>query len=526
MLLLPAGLAVAPAAAQDVYQPVQAAPAVAPDALAQARAAAIRHDPAEALSRYLRVLATQPDDVAALTGAGQAALAVGDVNAAAGFFGRADARDPRNGTVKVGLAQTLLQQGNPRGALRLFHDAADLGVPVASFAADRGLAYDLRGDQRRAQADYQLVLRAGPNDEVTRRLAISQAIAGDRVSALATLDPLLRRQDVPAWRARAFVFALTGDSADALTAAALVLPRDQVDALAPYLPRLAGLRAGDKAAAIHLGRFPGEAAASPGGAPVTVASTVRRPPVTVAAASAVRPPLPPDGSAMPGLDPFAPVPTVPAGSVEEDQRARERALTQVLAEARARAGRERLLALPRGRTPTSPVGAAPDKPVQLADAEPARTVAPAKDAATPPAQTRAERLAEEKKRRADAAAKQKAADEKAAAKAKEAEEKAAAAEERKAKLHDPARHWVQVAGGANKADLGRAWSDLKDKWPKQLAGRSPWTTHYRFTNRLLIGPFASSDAAQDWVSDRRKEGFATFRVETNAGDPVERIKGD
>src|SRR5690242_10398834 len=36
------------------------------------------------------------------------------------------------------------------------------------------------------------------------------------------------------------------------------MPADQVAALAPYLPRLASLKMSEKAAAIHLGRFPGE----------------------------------------------------------------------------------------------------------------------------------------------------------------------------------------------------------------------------------------------------------------------------
>jgi hypothetical protein len=97
------------------------------------------------------------------------------------------------------------------------------------------------------------------------------------------------------------------------------------------------------------------------------------------------------------------------------------------------------------------------------------------------------------------------------------------AEQRVAEKRQPARQWVQVAGGANKADLPKAWAKLKAKWPGQLAGKTPWTMHYRFTNRLLIGPFPSDDAAQDYVTERRKEGFDTFRVATPAGTEVERL---
>ncbi|WP_029624740.1 hypothetical protein [Sphingomonas sp. KC8] len=43
-------------------------------------------DPAESLGRYVRMLAANPRDLASLTGAGRAALLVGDPSAALGFF--------------------------------------------------------------------------------------------------------------------------------------------------------------------------------------------------------------------------------------------------------------------------------------------------------------------------------------------------------------------------------------------------------------------------------------------------------
>ena len=442
LLLAAALLAVVPAwavpraSSQDDpdQAPVEGHQSAASDQLAEARAAAARGDSAEALARYLRVLATAPDDVTALVGAGTAALAVGDTNAAAGFYARADALNPRDGQAKAGLARTMLQTGNARGALRLFHDAVDLGVPVASIAADRGLAYDLRGSPKRAQADYQLALRTKPDDaETLRRLALSQAIAGDRAAAMATLDPLLRKQSVPAWRARAFVFALTGDAQAAAAGAALVMPSNQVEELRPYLSRLANLKAADKAAAIHLGRFPGEGNKA-----------------AQKAAEQSAPRLPIDRAAL--------------ATTPEASRPAE------------------------GAAPAAVVSRGPD-PVD------ARAAA-----------------------RAQAAAKARAL---AEAKAKEKREEQA--EARAAARKNPARHWVQVAGGANKNDLGKAWDKLKAKWPKQLAGHSPWTTHYRYTNRLMIGPFPSSAAAQAWVTKSAKDGFASFRVETKAGVPVERV---
>ncbi|MDB5685143.1 MAG: hypothetical protein JWM75_2841, partial [Sphingomonas bacterium] len=188
-------------------------------------------DPVEALGRYLRVLATMPRNLDALKGAGRAALAIGDANAAISFFARAEAITPRDGRIKSGLAAALVQMEQPKTALKLFGEAVALGVPEAELASDRGLAYDLRGDNRRAQQDYALALRSAPDDETTRRLALSQAISGDRTGAMATLDALLRRQDRAAWRVRAFVLALTGDRAGAEQTAMQVMPAMQAQAL-------------------------------------------------------------------------------------------------------------------------------------------------------------------------------------------------------------------------------------------------------------------------------------------------------
>ncbi|HWI86724.1 MAG TPA: SPOR domain-containing protein [Sphingomonas sp.] len=433
-----------PARAQEeIFQPVEPQPQLEPDALQLARQAAARGDAPEALSRYLRILAIKPDDVAALIGAGRAALDVGDTNAAAGFLSRADVLDSRNGQVKAGLASTMLANGNASAALRLFNEAIGLGVPLSEIASERGLAYDLRGSPKRAQADYALALRTRPDDETVRRLALSQAIAGDRETALLTLDPLLRKQDVPAWRDRVFVYALTGGIAEAQRDAALVLRADQAAALGPYLPRLAGLRSAEKAAAVHLGRFPGETKPEP--KPVIIAA----PKLKIDRETIVPP-------------------SSPVQSVAQVQPA---------------------IASP---PPAPPPEAAPSRAELAAKA---RLDAKARAA---------------EKRKADAIA---------AAKAKREQE----AEQHAAARQNPARHWVQVAGGANKRDLGKAWDKLRQQWPAQLAGRSPWTTHYRFTNRLLIGPFATSAAAQNWVGERKKEGFASFRVETRAGELVERV---
>ena len=39
----------------------------------------------------------------------------------------------------------------------------------------------------------------------------------------------------------------------------------------------------------------------------------------------------------------------------------------------------------------------------------------------------------------------------------------------------------------------------------------------------MVGPFASKDAAQDFVNDARSGGLSSFPVTTSAGQKVERV---
>ena len=216
------------------------------------------NDPVDTLSMHLRTLAANPRNLFALLGAGQAAIDVGDPNAALGFFARADEIDPRSGKAKAGLAAALVMLEKPDDAIRLFGEAMSLGVAEADIAKDRGLAYDLRGDNRRAQRDYAVALRRGSDDEVTRRYALSLGISGDRAQALTMLDPLLRKQDQGAWRARAFIMAMNNDVSGANAVARQVMPANLASTMSPFLTRLAKLNPAERAHAVNFGTMPSD----------------------------------------------------------------------------------------------------------------------------------------------------------------------------------------------------------------------------------------------------------------------------
>lgn len=85
------------------------------------------------------------------------------------------------------------------------------------------------------------------------------------------------------------------------------------------------------------------------------------------------------------------------------------------------------------------------------------------------------------------------------------------------------RHWVQIAGGANKAALPKEYERLRAKAPKLLDGRDAWTSELRFTNRLLIGPFKSEKEAQAFVNQLAEADLPAFSWTSPEGQEIEKL---
>ena len=622
-----------------------------------------REDPATALGRYLRVITANPRNLDALTGAGRAALEVGDAQAAIGFYARAEAIAPRNGRVKAGLGSALVLLNQEQAALGYFEDAVRLGVPEADIASDRGLAYDLRGSSRRAQRDYAVALKRGADDETTRRLALSMAISGDRDAALALLDPLLRRQDTAAWRARAFILAMTGDTAGANRAAESVMPASLAAGFAPFFRKLPSLRAGEKAAAVHFGHFPGEsrpmriddlfnqaevaarvalensprpatdaglvdtsqnalgrvaarvpdsegqlaatltprapeqriasvstprpnainlpvgrtATATPSArqpattttsaATPSVAPTANRPTPAPAGVTPVMTPLasatPIDGGSsaaarvagaatLPASTPSsapaagfggittaafptpkpAPVPPVPAETRLAD-------ISATVREA-AREPLVRVTELPASSTPAAqptavagPATGATQGPPARPLADVARAVAATGGSSTPAAgaATTTTGVPPAPKPKVEATTGARATPPASKPKVETPPTKSAAASPAKARAAQPAdakapeasRIWVQIAGGADERAFPAEWRKLKNKAPDLLAKQTAWSTPLKATNRLLVGPFESQGAAQDFVNKLAPKGITAFAWTSPDGQAIAKL---
>ena len=208
------------------------------------------------LNDALNRLARNSRDIDALLDAGNASLAVNDVDAAIGFFGRAEELSPGNPRIKMGLAAAYTRQQRPLDALRLFDEAERAGASTTMLAGDRGLAYDLVGDNVSARQHYEIALKQAEDAETRRRLAISHAIAGDRASFETVLAPLIVKQDAASYRTRAFGLAILGDDADAVAIAEAAMPRTLSARIAPYLRYMPRLTKSQQAAAANLGQFP------------------------------------------------------------------------------------------------------------------------------------------------------------------------------------------------------------------------------------------------------------------------------
>jgi len=497
--------------------------------------------PGTALSRYIRVLAASPRDFNALIGAGKAALELGDVQAAAGFFGRAEEVNPSASAAKVGLGAAMAHMGDADGAVYYFEQAAKLGAAPMVMATDRGMAKDLRGDLKGAQADYRLAISALGSDEARRRLALSLAIGRDRKAALDTIQPLLNRRDAAAQRTRAFVLALVGDQIAAAQAIETVMPGGSAR-FAPFFRYLPNLSVAEKAAAVHLGIFPDDASTR-----VAAADPLPAQPEPVAQAIAPKV-TPPVKVATNEKRPATQVRRqAPVSSLELAGRVPPRSSSRNTATVRQPPVAVQNSPAPSFTLPSTKVAAAspsfnqpsassaaptaiepaPVEPIpqQLAAAEaPTQEEETAADGnltgidkllatlaeAPPPPEPKIEvpsNSSATSNKAAKAAAAKKAA-EKMAREQKLAAEKKAREEE--AKLGVKGTHWVQLAGGSNQNRMASEYRKLSAKAGRLLKTRSGYVTGGKDYFRLLVGPFDNRTESQAFVNKLEKEGVDGF----------------
>ena len=507
----------------------QKTPAVVPNIVEPAGAVELRD--------AMRRISFNPSDADALADAGNAALLLGDANAALNFFTRANALRPNNSRIVAGLATATVRTENPFEALRLFDDAVRLGADQRSIAADRALAFDLLGNFGRAQQDYQLARTVASSDDIIIRQAVSLSLAGQKEQADAMLLPLLQRNSPAAWRARAFMLAARGDVRESNNVAQGFMDAPSAQRMERFFRLMPNLTGAQQAAAIHLGHFPTSQAVGRDSEQVRrVAATVLQPAVGPAQNRLI-----PSGAPL-GTKPTAArdVKSEAKPQSKPDRRAQERVEVQAAVPTPPRpdplVAQVELAATVAGTTPTA------QEPVSLAAATPPQP-APAKIIAAPtavPASTAtasagfsldaivgAIEIPESEQRPSEVPVdlkKLKPVTPKAvadASKAPKIDPKAAA----KAKLEaaNPARIWVQIATG-EASGLGFDYRKLTKNNPALFKAQKPWTSPWGKTARLLVGPFADVKAAKKWEGDFKKAGGDAFMWKSEIGVPVNALK--
>jgi hypothetical protein len=85
---------------------------------------------------------------------------------------------------------------------------------------------------------------------------------------------------------------------------------------------------------------------------------------------------------------------------------------------------------------------------------------------------------------------------------------------------EPARHWVQVATGKDRARLAFDWRRISGGSKGLLKDSKGYVAHWGETNRLLTGPFKSDAAAQAFVTKLKDAGVDAFSFSSAEGEEV------
>ena len=506
----------------------------------------------EQLSAALQALARNSSDLSALIAAGKATLKLGDLEAAAGFFARASDIDPDNGDALAGRAVLLIRQENPYDALRMFDAAEQAGADLSDLGGERGLAYDLVGDNVRAQRQYREVLEGEDNPEIRRRLALSYAISGDQQQSESVLLRLLQNQDLAAYRTRAFALAVLGKTQDAVAIAEAVMPPTLSSRMTPYLRYMPRLTRSQQAAAGNLGIFP--RADQIGKDDPRVAQFVSEQPPRVASRTA-------DARLVPEGKPLGPSAAAPAAVAAPPPAppAVRVTISPIREEVRLASS-----AIPRPPEPPRPAVIEPvAEPVQVASAElpPVATLRPAEsgralvgppvppDLPGPAAEpVGVAQLESEPAARpgfesvgsttpapaplglAEAFAEFDGGVEVVRSPAAGAVDitdieppREKPPEPEPPKPVHPSRFWVQVATGRDISRLAFDWRRMKREASALLGSRDAYTASWGRTNRLVTGPYGSRKEAMEMVGKLKDADLDSFMFVSKEGEEVRKL---
>ena len=363
--------------------------------------------------------------------------------------------------------------------------------------------------------------------------------------AATTIQPLLVRRDPEAVRANAFILALAGDLEGARRTIDTFMPGAGLR-FEPFFRSLPNLQPAQKAAAVHLGIFPNAAAqryAGPVQAPPVATSNIpaqrqetfgRQPAEsvtvkTVNISEAPRRPVQETAksttgqiTAGPPLDTSRYASTRSSRDLTADSRTAEAADKDP--EPRSVGGLDDIAKMLSEAPADLPVGEPMTKVAEAQLPEAAAAINPPL-ASKPKAETANPKVSRPKVERTQSTA---AADKKKAARLAAEKKANAGAEKARAettRLGVAGTNWVQLAGGSNADRMATEYRKLAAKAGSLLKARSGYVTQGKDYFRLLVGPFPTTDEAQEFVRKLDKAGVDSFRWTRNPAQiRIEKLK--
>ncbi len=265
-----------------------------------------------AVGFYQRALNVEPNNVEGISGMGDAMVGAGLALDATILYNQLMMLRPSDMRGPLGLARAYNRAGQPARGLEWVNFAIGKGATGIMPALEKGLALDLLGQPKDAQAVYAEGIKQAPNSiDLLKNMALSLALTEDYAASLQLLQKISNEPGMIAQvrEALATVYALSGqaDQSMKIVSGAALKP-EELPAKAAYYAALSRLDMAGKAKAAHLGLANEEshAGATPDLPKTALSSMPPAPPLGVVTSGDLASQAPPQPLSLPAEKPHKP----------------------------------------------------------------------------------------------------------------------------------------------------------------------------------------------------------------------------
>jgi len=179
----------------------------------------IRGDPATALRLYMMANQKSPKDLAPLLGAAEILRKTKRMSAALDLYKKIIAKQPELIAAHTGIGYIYLAEDKPYLAAKSFEMAVSFDNNNAKSLGGLALALDTAGEHAKAQDYYRLAITSEPNNlTYQNNLALSLALIGRTEQAIAMFEIITAHPNATAQHRQnlALVYGMAGKSSDAM----------------------------------------------------------------------------------------------------------------------------------------------------------------------------------------------------------------------------------------------------------------------------------------------------------------------